>query len=113
MDPRSLEFVCRACGGELISGSPETQVSRAGTDSRRVAPGELFIALKGDKFDGHDFVSEVVAKGASAVMVERRRAKALDAAVIAVDDTRKALGEFAARYRQDFQVPIVAVAGSN
>jgi UDP-N-acetylmuramoyl-tripeptide--D-alanyl-D-alanine ligase len=113
MDPRSLEFVCRACAGELISGSPQTEILRVNTDSRRVAPGELFIALKGEKFDGHDFISEVVAKGASAVMVEHQRAKALHAAVIAVDDTRKALGAFAARYREDFQVPVVAVAGSN
>jgi UDP-N-acetylmuramoyl-tripeptide--D-alanyl-D-alanine ligase len=113
MEPRSLEFVCRACEGELISGSPETAVQRVSTDSRRIAPGDLFFAIKGNNFDGHDFLSEVAEKGASAVVVERRPAKPLNAGVIVAGDTRKALGQLAARYRRDFQLSIVAVAGSN
>jgi UDP-N-acetylmuramoyl-tripeptide--D-alanyl-D-alanine ligase len=113
MEPRSLDFVCRASGGELISGSPEMPVLRVSTDSRRIAPGDVFFAIKGDKFDGHYFLSEVAEKGARALVVERRHAKPLNMGVVAVDDTRKALGQFAARYRQDFQLPIVAVAGSN
>src|SRR5437867_86863 len=103
MEPRSLDFVCRACGGELISGSPQMQILRVSTDSRRIARGDLFFAIRGDKFDGHDFIAEVVQKGASAVVMERARATTLDAGVIAVDDTRKALGRFGARYREDFQ----------
>jgi UDP-N-acetylmuramoyl-tripeptide--D-alanyl-D-alanine ligase len=113
MEPRSLEFVCRACEGELISGLPETAVQRVSTDSRRIAAGDLFFAIKGNNFDGHDFLSDVAEKGASALVVEHRPAKPLNAGVIVVRDTRKALGQFAARYRQDFQLPIVAVAGSN
>src|SRR5258705_6721735 len=113
MEPRSLDFVCRACKGELISGSPEMQVLRVSTDSRQIAPGDVFFAIKGERFDGHHFLPEVVEKGASAVVVERRHAKPLNLGVVAVDDARKALGQFAGRYRQDFQLPIVAVAGSN
>src|SRR4030095_8451535 len=96
-----------------ISGSPDVPVLRVSTDSRRIARGDVFFAIKGDKFDGHDFLPEVAEKGASALVVERHHAKSLNIGVVAVDDTRKALGQFAARYRQDFQLPIVAVAGSN
>ena len=62
MDARSLDFVCRACGGELICGSPEATVVRVSTDSRQARAGDLFVAIKGDKFDGHDFVADVIAK---------------------------------------------------
>jgi UDP-N-acetylmuramoyl-tripeptide--D-alanyl-D-alanine ligase len=113
MEPRSLEFVCRATQGHLISGSPEINVVRVSTDSRRIAQGELFFAIKGEKFDGHDFISEVVQKGATAVVAEKGRAQPSSAAVIAVDDTRLALGQMGARYRKDFDLPVIAVAGSN
>ena len=113
MEARSLDFVCRACGGELICGSPETKVLRVSTDSRQVRAGDLFIAIKGDKFDGHDFVGDVIAKGATAVLVERARGTRGNAPVIAVEDTRKALGQFGARYRRDFKIPVMAVGGSN
>lgn len=113
MEPRSLEYVCHACQGELISGLARTEVLRVSTDSRHSAHGDLFFAIKGDKFDGHNFLQDAVAKGASAVVVEKARAKKLTAAVIAVNDTRRALGQLAARYRQDFTLPIIAVAGSN
>ena len=83
MEARSLDFVCRACGGELICGSPEAKVLRVSTDSRQVRTGDLFVAIKGDKFDGHDFVADVMAKGAGAVLVERARATRGNAAVIA------------------------------
>lgn len=113
MEARSLDYVCRACEGELISGSGRTEVLRVSTDSRHVGQGDLFFAIKGDKFDGHDFLPEVVGKGARAVVVEKARAKGLGPGVIAVEDTRRALGQLGARYRQDFTLPVVAVAGSN
>jgi UDP-N-acetylmuramoyl-tripeptide--D-alanyl-D-alanine ligase len=113
MEPRSLEFVCRATQGRLLSGSPDTKVARVSTDSRRIGPGDLFFAIKGDKFDGHNFISEVMQKGASAVVVEREPERAFSSAVIVVDDTRVALGQMGARYRKDFDLPVIAVAGSN
>ena len=113
MEARSLDFVCRACGGELICGSSETKVLRVSTDSRHVRAGDLFVAIKGDKFDGHDFVADVIGKGATAVLVERARATRENAAVIAVEETRRALGQLGARYRRDFQIPVIAVGGSN
>ena len=118
MEPRSLEFVASACGGEIRWGSPETLVTRVCTDSRQVQPGDLFVALAGEKFDAHDFLVEVARSGATALLVARAkidRTPGLSEAValVVVEDTRAALGQLAARYRADFDVPVVAVGGSN
>jgi UDP-N-acetylmuramoyl-tripeptide--D-alanyl-D-alanine ligase len=115
MEPRSLQYVAEAAGGELCRGPAKLAVTRVCTDSRRVKPGDLFVALRGERFDGHDYVRDVVRKGAGAVLVEqaRRPGSDLDAGVVAVDDTRRALGRLAARYRRDFQLPVIAVGGSN
>jgi UDP-N-acetylmuramoyl-tripeptide--D-alanyl-D-alanine ligase len=79
-------------------------------------PGDLFVALTGDKFDGHDFVAEVVAKGAVAAIVHRDwKAGNPQAAIplIRVGNTRLALGNLAAFWRRRFAIPLVAVTGSN
>ena len=115
MEACSLQFIATACAGEQLSGLPETRVHRVCTDSRGTRVGDLFIALRGERFDGHDFLREAVEKGAGGVMVERGRLPAdwNRGAMIAVADTRKALGQLAARYRSDFVLPVVAVGGSN
>ncbi len=115
MEARSLRYVAAACEGELISGSPESLINRVCTDSRQVQPGDLFVALTGERFDGHDFLSEVARKNAAVIVVDRSRVTdAPEAqAIIAVGGTRRALGKLAARYRTDFQLPIIAVGGSN
>jgi UDP-N-acetylmuramoyl-tripeptide--D-alanyl-D-alanine ligase len=110
-----LQLIVNACAGELLSGSPAARVRRVCTDSRQVQEGDLFFALPGPRFDGHDFLLDVAAKGAAAVVVERSRAPAAlhGCSVIGVDDTRKALGRLAARHRANFTLPVVAVGGSN
>jgi UDP-N-acetylmuramoyl-tripeptide--D-alanyl-D-alanine ligase len=115
MEARSLEFIATACAGELLSGSPETCAHRVGTDSRRVQAGDLFIALPGGRFDGHDFLRQAAENGALAVLVERKRIPKDwgGCAMIAVEDSRKALGQLASAYREDFALPLVAVGGSN
>src|SRR5882724_1264597 len=115
MEPRSLKFITAACAGEQLNGSPDELVQRVCTDSRKIAQGDLFFALSGEKFDGHDFVEQVIRKGVVGVVVRRDRAPASanGSSVIAVEDTRAALGQFAARYRQDFRLPIIAIGGSN
>lgn len=115
MEARPLKFITAACAGEQLNGSPEELVQRVCTDSRNVQQGDLFFALQGEKFDGHDFVEQVIRKGAIGVVVQRDRAPASanGCAVIAVQDTRAALGQFAGRYRRDFVTPIVAIGGSN
>lgn len=104
-----------ACGGELIRGSLATPFQRVNTDSRSAQRGDLFIALSGERFEGHDFLGEVTQKGVAAVVVERgRKIDPLPAcAVVQVDNTRKAFGQLAKRYREDFSLPMIAVGGSN
>jgi UDP-N-acetylmuramoyl-tripeptide--D-alanyl-D-alanine ligase len=110
-----VEFILGACAGKLAAGSRDTLVKRVNTDSRASQPGDLFIALTGERHDGHGFLRDVTQKGVAAVMVEASKVPASlpKCAVIVVENTRKALGQVAARYRSDFSLPVVAVGGSN
>jgi UDP-N-acetylmuramoyl-tripeptide--D-alanyl-D-alanine ligase len=115
MEARSLRFIATASVGEQVNGSPETHVHRVTTDSRQMQAGDLFFALPGGRFDGHDFLRQAAEKGAGAVVVERKRVPAgwSGCPMIAVQDTRKALGQLASKYRDDFALPLVVVGGSN
>jgi len=115
VETRSLKFVAEACAARVERGSGATAIQRVCTDSRQVQAGDLFFAIKGERFDGHDFVNEVTTRGVTAVVVERKRLRPPlpDCAMLAVDDTRVALGRLAAAYRQAFELPVVAVGGSN
>ena len=115
MESRPLKFIAAACGGEQRSGLPGTLVGRVCTDSRQARAGDLFIALRGERFDGHDYIEAVLKQGATAIVVERDKAPAKPngCAVITVKDTRKALGRLAGEYRKDFGLPVAAVGGSN
>ncbi len=75
----------------------------------------MFFALPGERFDGHNFLTEVAKLGATAVVIERNRKPAIlpACAVVVVDNTRQALGRLGAAYRKDFSLPMVAVGGSN
>ncbi|MFZ1072346.1 MAG: UDP-N-acetylmuramoyl-tripeptide--D-alanyl-D-alanine ligase [Verrucomicrobiia bacterium] len=115
MEQRSLKFIAEACAAKLRRGSADTLVQRVCTDSRQAQAGDVFFAVKGDRFDGHDFLNEVAAKGVVAVVVEQEKIPTLlpECAVLAVRDTRVALGKFASAHRRGFDLPVVCVAGSN
>ncbi|HEY0241840.1 MAG TPA: UDP-N-acetylmuramoyl-tripeptide--D-alanyl-D-alanine ligase, partial [Gemmatimonadaceae bacterium] len=83
------------------------------TDSRSVGPGDVFVALIGEKFDGHDFVESSVEKGAAAVVVSKSLAKPVGVPVFEVPDTLVALGQLASLWRRAWGGPVVMVAGSN
>ncbi len=104
-----------ACAGELGNGSPAATFQRVNTDSRQAQAGDLFIALSGERFDGHEFLAEVAKKGAAAVLVEKGRAlpSLPDCAVIRVANPRQAYGQVSAAYRKQFSLPVIAVGGSN
>ncbi|HSB36613.1 MAG TPA: UDP-N-acetylmuramoyl-tripeptide--D-alanyl-D-alanine ligase [Thermoanaerobaculia bacterium] len=118
MTPRFTEAeVVRATGGSLARRGVSAAFEGISTDSRTIAPGSLFVALKGEHFDGHDFLSDARAKGAGGAVV-RRGAAALpetdgEWSLVEVDDTLVALGRLARAHRSRFAVPIGAVAGSN
>jgi UDP-N-acetylmuramoyl-tripeptide--D-alanyl-D-alanine ligase len=111
VETRSLKFVAEACDAEIRRGSGEALVKNVCTDSRLATAADLFFAIRGEKFDGHDFLNEVAAKNVVAVIVEK--SKVLNCATLVVEDARIALGKLAAAYRQQFDLPIVCVAGSN
>jgi UDP-N-acetylmuramoyl-tripeptide--D-alanyl-D-alanine ligase len=100
-----------AVGGSMIGAC--VPFSRVTTDTRALARGDLFVALRGERFDGHDFVAQALASGAAAALVERARAPALPGNLVAVDDPLRSLGALAAFWRNRFDVPVVAVTGSN
>ncbi len=106
--------MAEACGAEIKSGAAETKIQNVCTDSRLARTGDLFLAIKGEKFDGHDFLAEVAAKGVAAVVVEKSQAHCVASVpFLAVEDPRAAFGKLAAAYRKDFSLPVVAVGGSN
>jgi len=107
----------RAIGFERISKKGITGVS---TDSRSVHKGDLFVALRGETFDGHDFLEGVVKAGVSSLMVEQTwfglKGNWLTTSgipALVVNDTAKAFGELARVYRRKFKIPVLAVGGSN
>ena len=85
--------------------------TRVVSDTRAVQPGDLFAALRGERFDAHDFVAEAAGKGAVGALVSRR----VDAAIaqIVVPDTLIGLQQLAASWRADFDLPVIGVTGSN
>jgi UDP-N-acetylmuramoyl-tripeptide--D-alanyl-D-alanine ligase len=114
MEPRTLEFIASAVNGRL-RGAPDLRVRRVCIDSRQAQPGDLFVALAGERFDAHHFLPEVAQCGVAGVVAESAKLpeKLPGCAIIAVDNTRAALGRLGARYRRDFNLPVIAVAGSN
>jgi UDP-N-acetylmuramoyl-tripeptide--D-alanyl-D-alanine ligase len=100
----------RATGGRLEGDA--VRFERVSTDSRTVGAGDLFIALKGERFDGHEYVPRAERQGAVASVVSRAVPQATRAQVI-VDDTRLALGRLAGYWRGKFDIPVVALTGSN
>ena len=102
------EFVALHAEGRVVGGA--TIFSGVSTDSRRIESGDLFVALAGPRFDGHDFVMQAAERGAAAALVERE----LDVALpqIVVDDALAALGRLAAAWRSQFSLPLVGVTGS-
>ena len=114
MKSYSLQQLAEAIGGSLPHGGHEVSItSGVSTDTRKVRQGSLFIALKGDQFDGHCFVSEAKEKGALAAIVHEQSQAPDSFPVILVQDTLKGLQALAHWYRRQLNIPVVAISGSN
>ena len=107
----SLAQAATVLGGELRGSN--VRFTNVCTDSRTLKSGDLFVALRGERYDGHDFVAKAAAAGAVGALIDRAHAQAVTLPVAAVDDTTIALGALAAHWRRQFVIPLVAVAGSN
>src|SRR3954471_6999653 len=99
--------------GATLKGN-NARFERVTTDSRKVLAGDLFVGIRGDKFDGRMFANQALAAGAAGVMVQPgAETIASNAAVIEVTNTRLALGTLAAFWRARFSSPLIAITGSN
>jgi len=112
----SLSQVRAATGAELISGGLVGSFAGIAVDSRKAGPGELFVAIRGARRDGHDFIREVLGRGAHGVVVERWPADPLaddlKPVVLKVSDSLHALGQIAASVRRSLKARVVAITGT-
>jgi UDP-N-acetylmuramoyl-tripeptide--D-alanyl-D-alanine ligase len=107
----SLLELAQATGGRPCGD--DVRCTGVSTDTRSIAPGELFIALCGPRFDGNDFIAEAKRRGAAAVLVSKESDGGHGLPAVFVDDTLVALGRLASWWRKRFAIPVVAVTGSN
>lgn len=110
----TVQDLVRATHGALIGGDLGIPVTGVSIDSRTLSVGEAFFAIKGHRLDGHAFLSDAAARGASCLVVHHLPDELPATAPVAlVDDTTRALGRLAAFHRSRFDLPVVAVTGSN
>ncbi|MGF6635758.1 UDP-N-acetylmuramoyl-tripeptide--D-alanyl-D-alanine ligase [Paraburkholderia sp. MM6662-R1] len=112
MNMFSLRAAAAQIPGASVTGDDSVRFERVSTDSRSAGPGDLFIAIKGDRFDAHDFLPQVAERNVAAVLVARTP-DSWSVPAIRVADTREALGALARGWRRQFDLPLVAVTGSN
>ena len=104
-----LSEIAKAVNGQMLG--VDTEVFSIGSDSRNVIKNQLFVAIKGEEFDGNTYATEAIKQGAVAVLVSDVQTEARPA--VLVSDTRFALGTLAQHWRNKFTLPLVAVTGSN
>ncbi|MCK4659235.1 MAG: UDP-N-acetylmuramoyl-tripeptide--D-alanyl-D-alanine ligase [Phycisphaerae bacterium] len=114
-----MDEIVKAVGGRMLEPCESFGVAGLSTDTRTLKPGEMFVALAGENFDGHDFVAESFRKGARVALVSNPAASGARLSaphhgpLIVVNDTRTALGRLAAYYRKLLPAKVIAVTGSN
>lgn len=107
MEKLRLSEIAQACGG---SCNTDCDIQGVCIDTRKITKGCLFICIKGERFDGHQFASEAIKKGAAAVMIHSKID--IDCAYVRVDDTSKALLALGGYYRSKFDIPVIGLTGS-
>jgi UDP-N-acetylmuramoyl-tripeptide--D-alanyl-D-alanine ligase len=114
-DQLSMETVLAATKGVLMQGDAETSFTGVSTDSRSIKAGELFVALRGENFDGHRFFAKAMAHGGRGAVVDHEVDAPADRTIplVKVADTLQALGDLAHLWRKRHPIPLVAVVGSN
>src|SRR6266581_3131381 len=115
MNRLSIFQIAQFAGASVSDGDGNVSVNRINTDSRTLKPGELFVALRGENFDGHKFVERVGQAGAAGAIVESAWNGKIpkNFALIRTNDTLRAYQELAANYRKSLTLNVVAITGSN
>ena len=108
----TLKQLAIATGGKLLNCDEDVYVSDVVTDSRKITKGSVFVALRGEKFDGHNFAVQAVSGGAVCVVADTKFETDDALPQLVVEDTYKALRDIAAYYRKKFAAPSVAITGS-
>ncbi|MBN4074608.1 MAG: UDP-N-acetylmuramoylalanyl-D-glutamate--2,6-diaminopimelate ligase [Alkaliphilus sp.] len=114
----TIESIVNACNGIIIRKGANNYIKGISTDTRRIQPEMLFIPLVGENYDGHDFVIDASKKGIYATLVEKNKKLTFlneleNIYVIEVENTLKALKDISKKYKERFQIPFIAVTGSN
>ncbi len=104
--------LAEAVEGKLLWGDPDRVFSGVTTDSRKVAAGNLFIPLIGEKFDGHDYIEQCCNNGAAVCLTQKPVPEKQGCTAILVGDTAKALRDLAAWHRNKYDIPVVGITGS-
>jgi UDP-N-acetylmuramoyl-tripeptide--D-alanyl-D-alanine ligase len=112
VDPIRLNEIVAATGGRLVNGR-ELKVTGVSVDTRTLKPGDLYVAIRGKRLDGHQFCEQAVEKGAVGVVVDSEAAVPTGKVGIVVANTTDALGRIAFRHRERMSARVVAVTGSN
>lgn len=112
LDKLRLTEIVNATAAESNSAA-EIFFTGVTTDSRKIAEGSLFVALKGENFNGEDFAADALKKGAAAVLVSKSAQNLPEGVVLKVDDTLTAYQQIAASWRNRFKIPVVAITGSS
>lgn len=107
-----MRAVAEITGGYLMQNGASVEFQGISTDSRTVQPGDLFVPLRGDRFDGHDYLTQAIQRGAAACLSEEVLGGLL-VPVVKVADTLKALGDLAAAVRRQFAGPVVGITGTS
>lgn len=112
----TINDIALATGGRII-GLAAGEVTSISTDSRSVVTGQLFVALRGERFDGHAFIGDVAEKGITVILAEEQWLKGHtlpdSVSCVAVKNSLRALGDLAAEWRRRFDLPLIGVTGSN
>ncbi|WP_127497755.1 UDP-N-acetylmuramoyl-tripeptide--D-alanyl-D-alanine ligase [Paenibacillus glycanilyticus] len=112
---RTLEQVADMCGARAYKGEP-VRIAGVSTDTRSIQPGQLFVPLVGENFDGHNYVAQALQQGAAAALWETKREVPQElegAPLLFVRDTLKALQQLATSYREELYVRVIGITGSN
>ena len=115
MNPLTLSKIVQLAGASLSSGDETVVIDKIGTDSRTIKPGELFVALRGENFDGHDFVEAAAKSGATGALVDQNWNGNVpeNFMLIRASETLHAYQQIAANYRRSLGLKVVAITGSN
>jgi len=113
----TIREISQATAGELVAGNPDEEIAGVSIDSRTIKKGDIFICIRGERFDGHDFIPQAIKNGAAAICFCRDKAAVSGSKIprnaIAVSNTITALSALASYQRKRFSIPVIGITGTN